>query len=68
MSTAAHRVGHRDHRGDRAPTGGEHPAGNEVNEDARSSARSKNNLVRISIGVEDADDLVADVENALRAV
>ena len=26
------------------------------------------NLVRISIGVEDADDLVADFENALRAV
>jgi methionine-gamma-lyase len=26
------------------------------------------NLVRISIGVEDADDLIADFENALRAV
>jgi methionine-gamma-lyase len=26
------------------------------------------NLVRISIGVEDADDLVADFDNALRAV
>jgi methionine-gamma-lyase len=26
------------------------------------------NLVRISIGVEDADDLVADFENALRSV
>jgi methionine-gamma-lyase len=26
------------------------------------------NLVRISIGVEDADDLIADFENALKAV
>ena len=26
------------------------------------------NLVRISIGVENADDLIADFENALRAV
>jgi len=26
------------------------------------------NLVRISIGVEDPDDLIADFENALRAV
>jgi methionine-gamma-lyase len=26
------------------------------------------NLVRISIGVENADDLVADFDNALRAV
>ena len=26
------------------------------------------NLVRISIGVEDADDLIADFENALSAV
>jgi methionine-gamma-lyase len=26
------------------------------------------NLVRISIGVEDADDLIADFDNALRAV
>jgi hypothetical protein len=26
------------------------------------------NLVRISIGVEDADDLITDFENALRAV
>ena len=37
--------------------------------DARKQALGiTDNLVRISIGVEDADDLIADVENALRAV
>jgi methionine-gamma-lyase len=37
--------------------------------DARKQALGiTDNLVRISIGVEDADDLIADFENALRAV
>lgn len=37
--------------------------------DARKKALGiTDNLVRISIGVEDADDLIADFEEALKAV
>jgi methionine-gamma-lyase len=37
--------------------------------DARKQALGiTDNLVRISIGVEDADDLIADFEEALKAV
>ena len=39
-----------------------------VPDDRKQALGITDNLVRISIGVEDADDLIADVENALRAV
>jgi methionine-gamma-lyase len=39
-----------------------------VAEDRKAALGIGANLVRISIGVEDADDLIADLENALKAV
>ena len=39
-----------------------------VSEDRRAQLGITDNLVRISIGVEDADDLIADFDNALKAV
>jgi len=39
-----------------------------VPEDRKLALGITDNLVRVSIGVEDPDDLVADFENALRAV
>ena len=39
-----------------------------VPEERKQALGITDNLVRISIGVEDADDLIADFENALRAV
>jgi methionine-gamma-lyase len=39
-----------------------------VPDDRKQALGITDNLVRISIGVEDADDLIADFENALRAV
>ena len=48
-----------------------HPAGMthlSVPEERKQALGITDNLVRISIGVEDPDDLIADFENALRAV
>ena len=39
-----------------------------VPDDRKAALGITDNLVRISIGVEDADDLIADFANALNAV
>ncbi len=39
-----------------------------VAEGRRTELRIADNLVRISVGIEDADDLIADFEQALAAV
>jgi len=39
-----------------------------VPDDRKKALDITDNLVRISIGIEDADDLIADFENALSAV
>ena len=37
----------------------------EVSTEARLAIGSKDNLVRLSLGIEDADDLIADLDQAL---
>ena len=39
-----------------------------VPEDLRAKLGITDNLIRISIGIEDAGDLIADLENALKLI
>jgi len=39
-----------------------------VPDERKQALRITDNLVRISIGVEDADDLIADFDQALKAI